>query len=108
MSRRNDVIKFFQKVCDDSGLQEQLKPPCPATREGFAGVAQASGYNISGADLDNYVRFAQFYEQCQTAIARHQGGEKPLPQWLNEWEKHLQRFDENPLDDRYDTIKRFI
>ncbi|WP_072620023.1 Nif11-like leader peptide family natural product precursor [Spirulina major] len=108
MSRRNDVIRFFQQVCDDPALQDQLKPPCEATRHGFARIAQASGYSIDGADIDNYVRFVQFYGECQQAIARHQDGQEPLARWLNDWQKHLKRFEENPLDDRHDTIKRFL
>jgi hypothetical protein len=108
MSQRERVIDFFQKVCDDPSIQNKLKAPCPANRQGFANVAQECGYDVSGADLDDYVRFYQFYTEFQRAIERHQAGKQTLPDWLNKWEKHLKKFSDDPLDDRYDTIKRFI
>ncbi|WP_265262376.1 Nif11-like leader peptide family natural product precursor [Spirulina subsalsa] len=108
MSQREDIIGFFQKVCDDPTLQDQLKPPCPANRDGVANIAQAWGFNLTGADIDDYVRFAAFYPQFQDAIAQHQSGGEHLADWLNKWRKHLKKFEETPLDDRYDTIKRYL
>lgn len=108
MSQRQEVLNFFQKVCDDPQVQDALKPPCPPTREGFAQVAQANGYTINGNAIDDYVRFYQFYHECQGAIARHQQGTEKLADWLNQWEQHLQNFEDDPLDDRSDTIKRFL
>ncbi|NJK99639.1 MAG: Nif11 family protein [Spirulinaceae cyanobacterium RM2_2_10] len=107
MSQREAVIDFFQKVCGDEALQYRLKT-CPPTRQGFAAVAQDSGYGFSGEDIDEYVQFVGFYEQCQTAIAKHQNGDAPLADWLNKWQKHVQRFTDNPLDDYEDTLRRFI
>ncbi|NEO86960.1 MAG: hypothetical protein F6J87_22280 [Spirulina sp. SIO3F2] len=108
MSQRQEVLNFFQKVCDDPQVQNALKPPCPPTREGFAQVAQANGYTINGHAIDDYVRFYQFYHECQGAIDRHQQGKEKLADWLNQWEQHLQNFDDDPMDDRHDTIKRFM
>jgi|GEM_PF-3009221 len=108
MSQHKKVIEFFQTACEDRKLQDRLKPPCPPTRQGFASVAKETGYDLDGKDIDDYVRFYQFYEEFQEAIDRHQAGGEPLADWLNQWQKHLQHFDSNPTDDREETIKRFI
>jgi len=108
MSQRENVIEFFQKVCHDEALQNRLKAPCPATRQGFAAVAREAGYSFAGEDIDDYVRFVYFYERFQDAIAKHQVGECSLPDWLNKWEKHVQRFADDPLSDHDDTIRRYI
>lgn len=108
MSQREKVIEFFQTVCQEQQLQNQLKPPCPPTRQGFAAVAQARGYNLDGTDIDDYVRFYQFYEEFQEAIEQHQAGGESLANWLNQWQKHLKHFESNPTDDREETIKRFM
>lgn len=107
MSQRERVVDFFQKVCDDPATQNKLKAPCPANRQGFANVANECGYDISGMDIDDYVRFYQFYEEFQQAIDRHQTGKEKLADWLNQWQKHLRKFDEESLDD-YDTMRRYI
>jgi Nif11 domain len=108
MSQRQQVIRFFQKACQDRELQNRLKPPCPPNRQGFVTVAREWGYNVQGEDFDEYVKFYQFYEEFQTAIARHQEGQEHLATWLNKWEKHLKKIEQTPLDDRRDTIKRFL
>ncbi len=108
MSQRENVIDFFQTACKDEALQNRLKAPCPPTRQGFEAVAREWGYSFSGIDIDDYVQFSQFYEQFQTAIEEHQNGNGSLPAWLNKWNKHIQKFSENPLDDYEDTIRRFI
>lgn len=102
------VIAFFEQVCQDATVQEALKPPCPATRQGFAAVAQAHGYNVEGADLDDYVRYYQFYGECQAAIARHQAGQEDLADWFAQWGRHLQRMERQAGRDRHDTIKRYM
>ncbi|MBD2580461.1 Nif11-like leader peptide family natural product precursor [Oscillatoria sp. FACHB-1406] len=108
MSKRQLVIRFFQTACGDRELQDRLKSLNPPNRQTFAAIAQEKGQDIEGEDLDEYVRFAQFYEQFQDAIARHQNGEEHLATWLNKWEKHLKKLDEVPHDDRRDTIKRYL
>lgn len=108
MSQREQVIKFFQTACQDRALQDRLKPPCPPTRQGFAAVAREWGYNFDGTAIDDYVRFYQFYEEFQDAINRAQNGSEPLSHWMQKWQKHLKKFEEDPLRDREDTIKKFM
>ncbi|MDB9316048.1 Nif11-like leader peptide family natural product precursor [Spirulina sp. CS-785/01] len=108
MSRRETIINFFQQVCNNPTLQDKLKSPCPANRHGFAQVANELGYDLTGSDIDDYVRFAEFYEEFQKAIERHQSGEEQLASWLNKWQKHLRRFSQDPLNDHKDTIRRYI
>lgn len=108
MSNRQQVIGFFQTACQNRELQDRLKPPCSPNRQGFAAIAREWGYDIQGEDLDEYVKFHQFYEEFQKAIARHQEGEEHLATWLNKWEKHLKKVERMPSDDRRDTIKRFL
>ena len=108
MSQRQQVREFFQQICDNPQIQDELKPPCPPTREGFEKVAQAHGFAVTGFAIDDCVRFYQFYRECQHAIERHQQGQEKLADWLNQWEQHLQDMEDNPMDDRIETIKRFI
>ncbi len=108
MSQQDDVNDFFQVVCQDRDLQEKLKPPCPANRDGFVNVAHERGYTFTTVELDNYVRFYEFYKEFQAAIARHQSGNEKLSDWLKKWHKHVKRYDLNPPDDERDTIRRYM
>lgn len=108
MSKRQQVIRFFQTACGDRELQDRLKSLNPPNRQNFAALAQEKGQDIEGEDIDEYVKLAQFYEQFQKAIARHQGGEEHLATWLNKWEKHLKKLGDGSQDDRRDTIKRYL
>lgn len=101
-------MNFFQAVCQEKVLQDKLKPPCPATRQGFVNVAQEFGYVFSTASLDAYVRFYPFYGEFQAALEKHQSGIKELSKWLEKWQRHIRLCDENPLDDYQDTIRRYI
>lgn len=99
MSPKEDVERFFQAVCQDKALQDKLKSPCPANRQGFVDVAQEEGYSFTTVDIDNYVRFYQFYQEFQAAIERHQSRHENLSNWLKKWHRHVQlcdqEFDEN-------------
>lgn len=108
MSQREQVIDFFQAACNNSELQDRLKPPCPPNRQGFSAIARDWGYDLQGDDIDDYVKYYQFYEEFQKAIARHQSGGEHLATWLNKWEKHLRKLASTPGDDRQDTIKRYL
>lgn len=108
MSQPDDVDLFFQAVSQEQALQDNLKPPCPANRNGFVKVAHAWGYSFSPLELDNYVRFYEFYQEFQAAINRHQSGVEDLSDWLKKWQKHIERYDRNPMNDEQDTIRRYI
>lgn len=108
MYQQQEVHQFFQAVCQDKTLQNKLKHPCPTNRRWFTDVAQESGYNFTTKDIDNYVRFYQFYKEFQIAIESHQSDSTELSDWLKKWQRHIQLYDQNPLDDYRDTIRRYI
>jgi hypothetical protein len=107
MSHQEEVYQFFQAVCQNKTLQDKLKAPCPANRQGFVNVAQASGYNFTTADVDKYVRFYQFYQEFQAAIERYQSGSEDLSSWLKKWQKHIQLCDRDLADDE-GTIRYYL
>ena len=102
------VIEFLQKTCKEKMLRHQLKSPYPANRESFEKVAKHWGYDITGHDIDDVVRFYQFYPEFQKAIARHEAREESLIDWLEKWFRHIHQVDNDPLDDERDTIKRYL
>ncbi len=104
MSHQLEVEKFLQTVCRDKTLQDKLKAPCPANRQGFVKVAQESGYNFTTADIDRYVRFYQFYKEFQAAI---ESGSEDLSSWLKKWQKHIQLCDRDLADDE-GTIRSYL
>ncbi|MFP4296928.1 MAG: Nif11-like leader peptide family natural product precursor [Spirulinaceae cyanobacterium] len=108
MSQRKQVIDFFQTACQDVALQNRLKAPCSPTRQGFAAVARDWGYDFDGTEIDEFVRYHQFYEQFQAAVERHQQGTENLADWLNQWQIYLKRMADTPFDEREETIKRYL
>lgn len=108
MSKRQQVIQFFQAACHNRELQERLKSLNPPNRQNFAALAQASGQDVRGEDFDEYVQFSEFYQEFQAAISRHQRGEEALASWLNKWEKHVKKMAAASQDDRQETIKRYL
>lgn len=105
MSVREQVENFFQAVCQDPDLQNKLKPPCPANRQGFVNIAQECGYSFTSTDLDRYVRFYQFYKEFQAAIEKHQSNQEDLSVWLKKWQRHIQLCDS---DNDQDKISRYM
>ncbi len=105
MSQQKDVAQFLQAVCQDKALQDQLKALETANRQSFVNVAQEWGYSFTTVDLDNHVRFYQFYKEFQVAIEEHQSGSESLSGWLNQWYKHIQLYDR---DDDQDKINRYM
>lgn len=105
MSAREQVEHFFQAICQDRDLQNKLKPPCPANRQGFVNIAQEGGYSFTSADIDEYVRFYQFYEEFQAAIDRHQSNQEELSVWLQKWQKHIRLYHR---DNDRDKLNRYM